>query len=595
VKRKLLIVAGVLAALVVAAAIAVPLLFDVERYRPDIEQAIASATGRSVKVGPLRLTFFPVTELTAAGFTIGEDPRFGAEPFLQADRLVIRVRLWPLLSRHLAVDSLAIEAPRVSLARDAQGNWGYATLMQGPGGKEPPASPGGPPGGTGGKESPGPAGFTFSVHSLRLAKGSVIVSQGGRGTSGSPSSEVKEINLSVDDIAPGSIGRFDLSFTLQGGAAARLSGTSLSLSPGKAEIKEFTASLGRSSVSGACTVTRFERPILDVRLASPLLDLDEMVGMFPASPGTPQAAVRVENEIPVVVPARAESGAASGGPSLLRDMTVRGDLSVEKIHVMNLSLASARAKLSMERGEARLSGISVSLYKGSLSGDLSAGVVETGPPFTLQAKVQGVDFNAFATDFSKDLKGLIYGTLGAGLDVQGRGLDTPGLRRNLHGTGSLDLRDGKLTSIAALKMLAKALEAAGGKGVGADETPFKSLTGTFTIAGGLLRTDDLALDSPDIDMAGKGRLGLDLTVDLDVATKISEPVSNDMIAKTPTLKYLVDKKGRLEADLHLGGTLAAPSVGVDPQMLQRAAKNAGKEQLQKQGKGFLDKLLKKKN
>ncbi len=66
-----------------------------------------------------------------------------------------------------------------------------------------------------------------------------------------------------------------------------------------------------------------------------------------------------------------------------------------------------------------------------------------------------------------------------------------------------------------------------------------------------------------------------------------------MIAKTPQLKYLVDKKGRLEADLHLGGTLAAPSVGVDPKMAQRAAQNAGKEQIKKKGQGLLDNLLKR--
>ena len=31
--------------------------------------------------------------------------------------------------------------------------------------------------------------------------------------------------------------------------------------------------------------------------------------------------------------------------------------------------------------------------------------------FALSAKVQGVDFNALCADFSKDLAGLIYGTL----------------------------------------------------------------------------------------------------------------------------------------------------------------------------------------
>jgi AsmA protein len=276
-------------------------------------------------------------------------------------------------------------------------------------------------------------------------------------------------------------------------------------------------------------------------------------------------------------------------------MTVRGDLAVEKIQVMNLSLAQARATLTMEKGVARLSGISVSLYKGQLHGDVTAGVIEPGPPFSLAAQVKGVDFNAFASDFSKGLKGMVYGTLDATLDVHGRGLDTAGLQQNLGGTGSIALRDGKLTSIAALKMLAKGLQTAGGRGVGENETPFKSLSGNFTIANGRLSTSDLALDSPDIDMSAKGDLGLDLTLDLEVAATISGAVSTDMVSKTPNLKYLEDNKGRLEADVQISGTLAAPIVGVDPDMLKRVAKKAGKEQIQKQGKGLLDKFLKKKN
>jgi len=590
-KKKLLIGAVTLVVLLVAAGAALILLIDVDRYRTDIEQAISAKTGRDVKVGRLHLKLFPATELRADGFTIGEDPRFGSVPFLKADRLFVRVKLWPLLSHRLLVDSLTIDAPKISLVSDRQGRWAYATLMEAskggagtPPGNAPRAS-GAPAGGGAGAKGGDGGGFTFSVHSLRITRGSVAVS--GRA--------VKEIDLSVDDLSPGSIGGFDLSFLLPvpGSVKARLTGKSLSTSADRAEIRAFTASLGRSTLTGACTVSRFERPILDVRLASPLLDIDEVLAMFPSESAS--AAIRTAEDAPVVVPARQEGTPSAAGPSLLRDMTVRGDLSAEKIKVMNLSLASAKAKLTMERGEARLSGIGVNLYKGSLAGQLSAGVVEAGPPFSLSANLKSVDFNALATDLSKDLKGLIYGTLELGLDVSGRGLDTPGLRRNLKGTGSLALRDGKLTSIAALKMLAKALKSAGGKGVGEDETPFTSLTGTFDIRDGRLRTTDLALDSPDIGMDGQGAIGLDMSLDLDLGAKISAPVSADMIAKTPNLRYLQDNKGRLELDLSLGGTLMAPSVGIDPAMLERAARKAGKEELQKHGQDLLDKLLKKKN
>ncbi|HZE89927.1 MAG TPA: AsmA-like C-terminal region-containing protein, partial [Verrucomicrobiae bacterium] len=436
-------------------------------------------------------------------------------------------------------------------------------------------------------------GFDFAVHNLRLTQGTLSISEAGGGATGS---KATAIEFDVTDISKGAIGAFDLSLKLDGGAEARLSGKGLAVAPDRAEIREFSASLAGSRVSGSCSVSRFERPILDVKLTSPSLDLDEMMALFPAAGGAPAAssAIRRGDDMAVVVPARREAGASGSGPSLLRDITVKGDLSVDRIKVMNLSLSSARARLSMEGGQARLSAISVNLYKGSVAGDLSARVTESGPPFTIAASVKGVDFNAFASDLSPDLKGLVYGTFDGSLDLQGRGLDTPGLRRNLGGKGSLALRDGKLTSIAALKMLAKALQAAGGGGVGKDETPFTSLTGTFTIANGVLRTDDLALDSPDLDMSASGKIGLDLSLDLDVSARLSEGVSADMVAKTPNLRYLENKKGRLEVDMTLGGTVMAPSAGVDPQMLHRAAKAAGKEQVQKHGKEMLNKLFQKK-
>jgi uncharacterized protein involved in outer membrane biogenesis len=166
---------------------------------------------------------------------------------------------------------------------------------------------------------------------------------------------------------------------------------------------------------------------------------------------------------------------------------------------------------------------------------------------------------------------LIYGTLETSLDVKGRGLDTPGLRKNLTGGATLALRNGKLTSFGFLKQLAQVLEAAGGRGIGKDETPFDSLTGTFEIANGRAATKDLRLDSADLDINGRGSIGLDQSIGMDVGVVLSEAVSADMVAKTAKLKSLVNRKGELALDLKAGGTLQKPSISVDPKMLKRAS------------------------
>ena len=89
-KRILIIAAIVLAVAAIAAAVILPKVLNPERYRPRIEQMLTDVTGRKVTIGTMHLHVFPVPGITADGFTLGEDPAFGTEPFLKADRIDAR-------------------------------------------------------------------------------------------------------------------------------------------------------------------------------------------------------------------------------------------------------------------------------------------------------------------------------------------------------------------------------------------------------------------------------------------------------------------------------------------------------------------------
>lgn len=771
-KRALIIVAVVLVVVAIVAAVVLPRVLNPEEYRPRLEQLLTDVTGRTVTIGTMHLHVFPVPGITADGFTLGEDPAFGTEPFLKAGRIDARVRLLPLFSSRLDVISFDIEKPVAHLSRDAKGRWNLVSLIEQAGSGEAPAK------GT----TPESGGFTVIIERFRLIDGSVDITDAAIVPGTTHRIEGRQIELALSDLQTTSpigidlklgltgsgvatlVGRFgpppkvegsgwpiDARVTITnfiGGAAApylatytglRLAGGSLDLDaklsgsapqnldvqgtvalkalelvafgpaskkttpldgsveidgtftpqetrlrkaeirlgnaavtlsgaltdlqgkpqadlravaskvalrdvapilslfgpllpPGlalkgdialdataagpiddplkmaikgtatvsgleysdpslkepirgiaanlaldgdRAKLTGLAASLGGSRVGGACTVSRFARPVLDVELVVAVLDVDEILTFLPASGATP---------------APAASPADGAAPSMLREVTVRGSLSVTEAKVMNLKLTGAHARLDVSNGEAQLHDVSAKLYGGTLAGDVTAGLIETGPPFAMAAKVQGVDFNALCSDFSKDLAGLIHGTLETSLDVKGRGLDTLELRKNLTGGAILALRDGKLTSFGFLKQLAQVLEAAGGRGIGKDETPFDSLTGTFAIRDGRAATSDLRLDSADLDINGKGSIGLDQSIGMDVGVVLSEAVSADMVAKTAKLKTLDNGKGQLALDLKVGGTLQKPSIGLDPKMLKRAAE----ESLKKKGSDVLRKFLDKK-
>jgi len=765
-KRALIVVLVLLGLFAIAAALILPKLLSPETYRPRLEQMLADLTGRSVAIGPMRLHVFPVPGITADGFTLGEDPSFGTEPFLKADRIDARIRLMPLFSSRLDVVSFDIDKPVARLRRDARGRWNLVSLMERAGSQA--AAPT--------TAAPEDRGLTILIERFRLIDGTLDVTDGAIVAGTTHRIEGREIQLTLSDLSATSplginltlgltesgkgtlVGRLgpppqvegggwpiDARVTLTnfiGGAAApyvatytglRLAGGSLDLdatlkgsvpqnldvqgrvtlealeigTPGrkgaplngsvaidgtltpretrlrradvrlgnaaitlsgaltelparpKAELRAvaanvaleavapilslfgpllppglamkgriaidatargpldaplemavrgtatvsgleyadpslkepirdiaaslaldrdratlhgLSASLGRSRLSGACTISRFARPVLDIELVVPILDVDEILSFLPASTATAQ-------------PAGAPAGGAT--PSALREITVRGSLSVNEAKAMNLRLTGAEARLDFAAGVARLLDLKARLYGGALAGEVSAGLIDAGPPFAMNAMVQGVDFNALCSDFSKDLAGLIFGTLETSLDVKGRGLDTPALRKNLSGGANLALRDGKLTSFGFLKQLAQVLEAAGGRGVGKDETPFASLTGTFDIGSGRATTNDLRLDGADLDVNGRGWIGLDQSIGLDAGVVLSEAVSADMVAKASKLKAFMNRKGELALDLRVGGTLQKPSIGVDPKMLKRAAEDA----LKKKGTDLLRDLL----
>lgn len=126
--KTILKIAGILIALLILAAIAVPLLVNVNSFRPRIESDLGSALGRPVTVGNLSLTIFSGS-VEADQLSIADDPKFGTTPFIQAKSLQVGVELMPLLfSKQLNITHILIDHPAITLERDRDGVWNFSTL-----------------------------------------------------------------------------------------------------------------------------------------------------------------------------------------------------------------------------------------------------------------------------------------------------------------------------------------------------------------------------------------------------------------------------------------------------------------------------------
>lgn len=124
-KKALIIVGGILAALVVAALV-IPGFLNWNQYKTQIENAVEAATGRDVAIGgDISLAILPAPAFSVKKLTLANIPG-GAEPeMVSLDALDVRVRLLPLLRGEIDVDKIVLVAPRISLEvlPDGRRNW----------------------------------------------------------------------------------------------------------------------------------------------------------------------------------------------------------------------------------------------------------------------------------------------------------------------------------------------------------------------------------------------------------------------------------------------------------------------------------------
>jgi hypothetical protein len=128
--RRSLIAIAFLGVLLLAAALAVPLLVDVNRYSPLIAARVREATGRRVSLGGISFTLLPSPGLTVRSLKISSARDLERTHDLMADSLSIRLGLLGLLRGRLSVRSIVFDGPALVLFRDARGRWNFEDLLE---------------------------------------------------------------------------------------------------------------------------------------------------------------------------------------------------------------------------------------------------------------------------------------------------------------------------------------------------------------------------------------------------------------------------------------------------------------------------------
>ena len=105
------------------------------RYTPLrglLTSRIEAAMGRPVEVRSYAFRIWNGPVIEARSVTVGEDPRFGAEYFLHADSMAVRLRWRGLFRGRFELGTLSLSRPSLNLVRNASGDWNLAEWLPRP-------------------------------------------------------------------------------------------------------------------------------------------------------------------------------------------------------------------------------------------------------------------------------------------------------------------------------------------------------------------------------------------------------------------------------------------------------------------------------
>ncbi len=311
---------------------------------------------------------------------------------------------------------------------------------------------------------------------------------------------------------------------------------------------------GPSLTAEGEVVLRPGRPIgLEGRVAIARLDVDALARRLPATaparPTPAPAAQRAPAPAPPPAPA-AEDGRVIPDIrlplSLVRAYAGRLALTADHITVGGTDWRQMRGTLALEGGSARLTSFAAVTPGGPVRGEarLDASANPPAMSVTLRSEGRGLDLGALRR--ARDEAASIEGRAEVVLDLRARGATTRALAASLTGEGGVAIVDARLAR-AGLLRLGPDLLALLLPGAPQDGLALRCLALRFTAEDGMLRSDALLAETS----AGR--------VEGTVAVNLRNERMAARLLPDVTLFGL-----RVRAPVGIGGTLASPSVGVEP-------------------------------
>lgn len=597
----LLSAGGVLVALGIAV-----VLMPLDAFRGPIERAASATLKREVRIaGAMHLTLIPQLGISLGEVSVGNAVGARDPQMATVESIVVGARLLPLFSRRLEVTEVVLKKPVIHLevGGDGSANWQFS--------KDESAAAGG-----------GDAAGTLGVENARIEDGAVTYFDARNGRSQALSAvslemtmpppqakrpltfggtltyngEALKITATLGDfdafmkgqpsdthlglasniVNADFTGRIDSPGAFSGNlklGARSLRGvaawTGHPMPPGNGfgliamesgiAAKDRVYSLTKASV--AFDGMKMNGDIsLDLKPQVPalkaLLTVDHLDVKPYLAPGTTEDTLKAAKDT------NPDAKLALGG---LKAVNADLNLTIGPLTLPSLKLDRAAILVDLRDGVLKTDLNGISAYGGTGKGSLTLDASGDVPSLRNTLEMTGIKVQPFLDEMMGVKR--IAATGAVRYEIAARGTTTNAMLKGLSGKGDIRFTNG-VVSGADLSALARVMQSVltaqvltSAVGDNA-KTEFGELGGTFTIANGVLRTTDLKLTNPVVEMTGDGTVDLaERQMDLHFTPRAKQGI--------PGLK-MVD----IGLPFYVKGPWTKPSYGPDTRNLGKALINA---------------------
>jgi AsmA protein len=607
----MVLIAGALIILVIAALVIIPNFVDVQRFKPEIEKRVSEATGRPFTIkGDLDLSLFPWAGVAFSDLHLGNPKGFENQDFVQIRTFEVRVKLMPLISKEIQVSRFVLEGLRVVMekAKDGRGNWEGLVKTSGKAAPEEKGPSGGLPikALAVGEFAVRDASLLWVDHStgerkevsdvtleltdvsfdkvIRLALSAKLDNkpislQGKIGPVGSdPGKGTVPLDLAIKALGemeitmkgnltnPAALPKYDLLLAIKPFSPKKLLG---------ALNKDMVVRTADPGVLNSLALSaRVQGDGKSVNLSDGLIILDDSKMILSSSVGDfagPKASfdlnldrIDVDRYLP---PAADEKPADAQKPravtvappkpdySALRKMVLDGKVSIGELKVKGARVQEVLLKISAHGGLFNLDPLSLKLYQGDLHTTGTLDVRQDSPVSRLTLTAKEISVQPLLKDVLQ--KDFLEGTAKAEISIEAKGDESQAIKQNLNGKGDMVFQDGAIVGIELAGMVRNVKSAFGMEKAPAEKprTDFSELSAPFIMTNGVFATPGTTLASPLLRLLATGKADLvKETLDFRVEPKL---------VKTIVGQGDTEQRGGLMVPVIVEGTFVKPTFRPD--------------------------------